>query len=99
MKNEALSDELARIDKIARQADQDLSELKDALKGKKVTAKVQEHIDTFEARFNDYIKALESGADYDRVTRSASHLATYLNSISIGLRNSPSVDENSKDLR
>jgi hypothetical protein len=93
----ALSHEIATIDRIAGKADYCLSQLKDALKGKMVTAKVQEHIDTYDDRYNDYVKALGSD-DYDLVTKSASHLATYLSAICTGLGSSLSVDENSKEL-
>ncbi|WP_162925721.1 hypothetical protein [Isoalcanivorax indicus] len=98
MESESLTDALEKIDHIAKQADKYVSDLKESLKGKRVTAKVQDHINTFDARYNDYIKALESGSDYDRVTKSASQLATYLTAISNGLKNGSSTDENLKNL-
>ncbi|MFT7404953.1 hypothetical protein [Zhongshania sp.] len=96
MESESLNDSLKEIDRIVTQADKYVSELKETLQGTKVTAKIQEHIQKFDARYNDYIKALESGADYDRLITSASHLATYLNAIWLGLKNSSSIDNNVK---
>ncbi|OOV88161.1 hypothetical protein [Oceanospirillum linum] len=98
METESPSNTLDRVDQIARQADKYVTDLKNFLKGKKVTAKVQELMNTFDARYSDYINALESGADYDRVTKSASHLSVYLSAISNGLKNSSSADDNLREM-
>ncbi|WKD50995.1 hypothetical protein [Microbulbifer spongiae] len=93
MESSALNDSLKKLGQLATQAERYVSELKLSLREKKVTAKIQEDINTFDKYYEDYSMALEAGADRERMITSASHIGTYLTAIAHSLSNTSKNDE------
>ncbi|EHA15431.1 hypothetical protein [Halomonas sp. HAL1] len=88
MENDSLSNVVKNIDGIVRELNEAVGHLASLLKGHKITAKTQEQFQTFGARYNDYLKKLESNASFDQVNSSASAIQTYAAAIVQGLAKS-----------
>ncbi len=94
MENESLDASLEEISVISEQAQKCVSELKLSLQGRKVNVKVKEYFDTFDARYNDYLRAVASGSDYKQIVSSASLLNVYLEALHINLKNTFEEESN-----
>ena len=66
----AMANEVSAVANLVKQ-------LKEKLTGKKISAKLAEHLSVFDDRLSDFEKAYEADSDFDRVSTCASNVNTY----------------------
>lgn len=80
---------LEKIDNNLSQTSELVSSLTADLKGKQVTAKAQEYLQTFELRHKEYLNKIESDANYEQVIQSVSNAYTYSRALADALLKNP----------
>ncbi|MFB8830526.1 hypothetical protein ACE0DR_17075 [Azotobacter sp. CWF10] len=89
MQDESLMAAAVKLNDAVREITGLVNSLKDQLAERKITAKLAEHLNAFEARLADFEKAYASKLDFDRISKCADHVKTYAIAIAQAVKSGP----------